>query len=104
MKFNKTTEIAVNLLSKLTDKPQRIEDLANQIGAPRFFTDHIVRRLRIAGLLTIKRGPNGGCIKSRQVNAWEVMTAFDNEIPVAMNDFGLVYATVKATLEKTLIG
>jgi DNA-binding IscR family transcriptional regulator len=104
MKFNKTVETAFHLLAHLNDKPQRVEDLAIKAGTTKCFADQLVRKLRIAGLLVSKRGPNGGCLKGRQFTAWEVVRVFDSDRPITPDNYGLVYANVKEALQKTILG
>lgn len=104
MKFNRSTEVAINLIAKLTDKPQTIVSLSARISEPRPFMEQIANRLRMSRVISVKRGPGGGIFLHRPVSAWDVITAFDGERDVPLNDFGLTYAAVKSTLQQIKLG
>lgn len=62
MKLNKKLEIGINAIKSLKVKngPVRIFDLAPEIGTTTTFLEQIMRDLRIAGLISVKKGPGGG--------------------------------------------
>lgn len=60
MLIPKRLTIAVDLLMTLKRKPQRVEELAIQLKTTTDFLQQIVRQLRNAGLVEVKRGPGGG--------------------------------------------
>jgi DNA-binding IscR family transcriptional regulator len=71
MKINKKLEIAINTMSALRSKPlpARSADLAREVGTTENFMEQIMRQLRIAGLVDVKRGPGGGyfrCLKDEE--------------------------------------
>lgn len=63
MKLNKKLELgikAVETLKTLGTEPVRTKDLAVQVGTTTNFLEQVMRNLRIAGIVTATRGPNGG--------------------------------------------
>ena len=65
MKLNKKLELgikAVETLKTLGEDPVRTQDLAVQIGTTTNFLEQVMRNLRIAGIVTSVRGPNGGFV------------------------------------------
>lgn len=62
MKINKKVEIAINAVAFLRGRaePTRTSDLASQIGTTVNFLEQIMRGLRMANIVQVKRGPGGG--------------------------------------------
>lgn len=80
MKIRKDFEIALSVLTTLKNRftPTRASDLANELGESVAFMDQVLRKLRIAGFVTVQRGPGGGfTLSSRSLapNAFEVAKA-----------------------------
>lgn len=80
MKINKKLELGIKAVSALKTKsgPTRTADLATEIGTTVNFLEQIMRNLRRAGIVTVKRGPGGGHViaaDQTNVNAYQVATA-----------------------------
>lgn len=62
MKLNKKLEIGMSVITLLKGKttPVRVVDMAPLVGTTTHFLEQIMRDLRNAGLVTVKRGPGGG--------------------------------------------
>lgn len=62
MKVNQSIVVGIKALSALKGKtrPIRAQDLAVEIGESCFYLEQILRKLRIANLVQVQRGPGGG--------------------------------------------
>ena len=62
MKLNKKVELGIKVLNALKthNKLVRLSDLATEIGTTSVFLTQIMRNLRQADLVMVKRGPGGG--------------------------------------------
>lgn len=104
MKLNETTRTAINFVSALNDKPQGLDEVAKQIGSSKYFVAQIARKLRVAGLVHSIKGPNGGYLKTRQSNAWQIMNAvLTKPIEADPSIYGGVVYRVRETLESIQI-
>lgn len=80
MKLNKKLELGIKAVEKLKTlgtEPVRTQDLAVQIGTTTSFLEQVMRNLRIAGIVTATKGPNGGYSLAGkvQVTAFQVAKA-----------------------------
>lgn len=80
MKINKKLELGIKAVSALKTKsgPTRTSDLASEIGTTVSFLEQIMRNLRTAGIVTVKRGPGGGHVLAAEhanVSAYTVAKA-----------------------------
>ena len=86
MKLNKKLEIGINAVNILKTKTTatRTSDLALEIGTTVNFLEQIMRNLRTAGIVTVKRGPGGGYSLNREtfgnVTALDVANAVGRNI------------------------
>jgi len=88
MKLNKKLEVGINAVNMLKNRegPTRTSDLANTIDTTINFLEQVMRNLRQAGLVTVRRGPGGGYVLNREngpITAWHVAKAVGR-------DFGTV--------------
>lgn len=62
LKINRNLEIALITLEtiRLSQKPVRVQDVAEKTQSPRAFLDRIVWKLTKAGITRSHRGPGGG--------------------------------------------
>lgn len=83
MKLNKKVELGINAVNALKkyENPARIQDIAAQIGTTVNFLAQIMRNLRNAGIVTVKRGPGGGytLAKGQPITAYSVAQAVGRE-------------------------
>ena len=88
MKLNKKLELGIRAVQSLKtngEDPVRTQDLAVEIGTTTNFLEQVMRNLRIAGIVTSVRGPNGGYLltNNKPVTAFQVAKAvgrdFGNE-------------------------
>lgn len=79
MKLNKKVELGINAVNALKkyETPVRIQDIAVEVGTTVTFLAQIMRNLRDAGIVTVKRGPGGGYVltKGSTVTAYHVAKA-----------------------------
>jgi len=80
MKLNKKVELGIKTLNALKnhDKLVRLSDLAVEIGTTAVFLTQIMRNLRQADLVLVKRGPGGGYELNRaigDITAYQVARA-----------------------------
>jgi len=70
MKLNKKLEIGLKAIAILKSKSDfvRASDLAPKIGTTPNFLEQILRNLRTAKILTVKRGPGGGYMLNREID------------------------------------
>lgn len=90
MKLNKKVELgikAVNAL-KTRETPTRTADLATEVGTTVSFLEQIMRNLRTAGVVTVKRGPGGGYTldRTKTVTAYTVAMAVGRELGTPSTD------------------
>lgn len=76
MRLNKKLELGINAVNALKNRtsPTRTADLANEIGTTVNFLEQIMRNLRTAGIVSVKRGPGGGYFLNSERTS---VTAFD---------------------------
>jgi Rrf2 family protein len=62
MKLTKELQVALGVLTVMKTKTSfvRTEDLAKEVGTTTNFLEQIIRDLRRANIVTVKRGPGGG--------------------------------------------
>ena len=106
MKLNKKLELgikAVNALRKY-NAPVRTQDLAVEIGTTVNFLEQIMRNLRSAGVVDVKRGPGGGhsLSKDSKVSAYDVARAVGRDFGVATLDEAPLSRLSKAVTEAFL--
>jgi Rrf2 family protein len=80
MKLNKKLEIALIALNALKTKETatKTADLAVEVGTTVHFLEQIMRNLRTANIVTVKRGPGGGYFFNKdlvELNAYRVAKA-----------------------------
>lgn len=79
MKLTKKVELGINAVNALKkyDAPVRTVDLAGEIGTTLHFLEQIMRNLRNAGIVVVKRGPGGGyaLTKDMKITAYHVAKA-----------------------------
>jgi Rrf2 family protein len=91
MKLNKELQVALSVLNvmKTKDSFTRTEDLANEVGTTVNFLEQIMRHLRIADIVTVKRGPGGGYTLNRNftnLNAYHVAQALGRDFGILSFD------------------
>jgi Rrf2 family iron-sulfur cluster assembly transcriptional regulator len=88
MKINQHVVLGINAVNTLKGKtgPTRTEDLAKEIGASVHFLDQVMRKLRQANIVSVKRGPGGGYSLNP---LYGKLTAYDVASAVG-RDFGTV--------------
>lgn len=103
MKLNKKLEIGINVVTALDkhDGFMRTADLAKEVRTTINFLEQIMRNLRTAKIVQVRRGPGGGyCL-----NKYMPYTAYD--VAKAVGRFGdnLKHGDVSATaqLQKNII-
>jgi len=103
MKLTKKVELGINAVNALKncDKPVRTQDLAVQVGTTLHFLEQIMRNLRSAGIVTVKRGPGGGytLASATAVTAHAVATAVGRDFGTVTNDESPVDRLSKAVTE-----
>lgn len=79
MKLNKKLEIGINAVRVLKTKTDatKTADLAVEVGTTVNFLEQIMRNLKNAGIVDVKRGPGGGYMlnTSKNVTAYDVAKA-----------------------------
>lgn len=87
MRLNRNIELGIRAVSALKTKtgPTKIVDLAGEIGTTVNFLEQIMRNLRVAGIVGVKRGPGGGCFLYTN----STHTAFDVARAVGKFSIGL---------------
>jgi len=75
--FTENIKITVNLLSHLTDKPQKVSDLAPYCRTTKFMLESVIRHLKTAKLVQSKKGPGGGIFRiPTKISLYNVLRAF----------------------------
>lgn len=86
MKLTRKLEIGINAVNVLKTKtgPTKVADMTTDVGTTVNFLEQIMRNLREAGIVSVKRGPGGGYILNKEapVTAMQVARALKSE-PVA---------------------
>jgi len=78
LKINRNLEIALATIGEIkkSEKPVRVQDIAEKTGAPRAFLDQVVCKLTKHGITKSHRGPGGGItVAKEKVNVLEVAVA-----------------------------
>ncbi len=79
MKLNQKLVIGINAISTLRNETDavRAEDLAAKMNVSVHFLEQVLRKLRMASLVEVKRGPGGGYTvdKTKKVFAHDVAIA-----------------------------
>jgi len=107
MKLNKKLELgilAVNALKNRTT-PTRTADLAVEIGTTVNFLEQIMRNLRTAGIVSVKRGPGGGYFLNSErssVTAYDVATAVGRFGPTVVEGTGATSRLRKSLIDAYL--
>jgi Rrf2 family protein len=91
MKLTRELEVALNVLEVLKTKEAfaRTEDLAKEVGTTVHFLEQIMRNLRIANIVAVKRGPGGGYTLNRSfgnITAYHVANALGRDFGVLKLD------------------
>lgn len=75
MKLNKKVELGIKAVNALKSRttPTRTADIAGEVGTTVSFLEQIMRNLRTAGIMTVKRGPGGGY----SLDTTKAVTAYD---------------------------
>ena len=88
MKLNKKVEIAIQAVGVLRKREghTRTADIATELGTTTPFLEQIMRNLRTAGIVTVKRGPGGGFVldPERKISAFEVAQAVGRNMTIPM--------------------
>lgn len=97
MKINKKLEIGMNAVSALKNKEGFVQTkmIALELGTSVFFLEQIMRNLRTADIVQVKRGPGGGYILNK-VNSY---TALDVAKAVGRFPDNLVEGDVSLTAQ-----
>lgn len=113
MKLTRKLEIGLNAVQVLKDKsgPTKVSDMTQAVGTTEHFLEQVMRNLRQAGIVSVKRGPGGGYIlnsRSEGLTAMEVAkavgsapegdTAVTSDSPVGRLNLALVQAFLKTTV------
>lgn len=90
MKLNKKVEIGVNVISVLRKKEGFVtaSEIAPEVGTTVNFLEQIMRNLKNDGIVTVKRGKNGGYTLNKEK---QEVTAFD--IAKAVGKFSSLIST-----------
>jgi len=84
MKLTRKLEIGINAVNILKTKtgPTRVVDMTVDVGTTVNFLEQIMRNLREAGIVSVKRGPGGGYIlnKGSIVTAMTVANAIGEDL------------------------
>lgn len=103
MKLNKKLELGINAVNVLKrhETPVRIQDIAAEVGTTVNFLAQIMRNLRTAGIVAVKRGPGGGytLAKGAQFTAYQVATAVGRDFGTLSLDEAPVSRLSKALTE-----
>lgn len=98
MKINRKLEIGINAVAFLKSRtgPTRVTDMASEVGTTVNFLEQVMRKLKAADLVTVKRGPGGGYTLNTCLN--KTITAYDVAVAVG-REFGELRfdSTPKAT-------
>jgi DNA-binding IscR family transcriptional regulator len=70
MKINKDLEVALKALTVLKTKNTltRVADISSEIGHNVPHLEQIMRKLKLASIISVKRGPGGGYLASYQTH------------------------------------
>lgn len=86
MKLNRKLEIGLNVVKALKSKEgfTKTSDLTTEVGTTLHLLEQVMRNLRSAGILVVKRGPGGGYAlnSNLSVTAYNVATAVGRELEV----------------------
>lgn len=91
MKLTAKVELGIKAVEALRSKvgPTRTEDLAVEINAQAPFLEQVVRELRLANILVVKRGPGGGYALNPfygPLTAYQVATALGRDLTVSFTE------------------
>lgn len=90
MKLNKKVELGIKAVNALKGRiaPTRTADIASQVGTTINFLEQIMRNLRAAGLVTVKRGPGGGYMlnEDKLITAYLVAEAVGRKLGAPSTD------------------
>lgn len=79
MKLNKKLELGIRAVNALKSRqtPTRTADIAGEVGTTVSFLEQVMRNLRTAGIVVVKRGPGGGYSldTTKPVTAYDVARA-----------------------------
>jgi DNA-binding IscR family transcriptional regulator len=76
MRLNRQLQLAINLISLLTDAPQTAESLALQLEVTEIYISKIACMLARTGLIKSLRGPNRGYVKSSPIPVVKLFNLF----------------------------
>lgn len=103
MKMNKKLELGINSVSVLKNRetPMPIGELAVTVGTTANFLAQVLRSLRDAGVVEVKRGPGGGytLVKTTAVTAYTVAKAVGRDFDVLSLDESPKSRLAKAVVE-----
>jgi len=84
MKFNKDVCVAIDLISKLGNKPRTVASLAVELDTTEGFLAQIANKLKARGLLQVQRGPGGGVFTGLdKPSVLQILKALGHETQVA---------------------
>jgi DNA-binding IscR family transcriptional regulator len=83
MKLNRKLEIGLTVVNALKTKTgfTKTSDLTTEVGTTLHLLEQVMRNLRAAGILNVKRGPGGGyALAAGKVTAHHVATAVGRDL------------------------
>ena len=109
MILNKNVVIAINAVKALrkSNASVRVEDLAVSLNESSDFLQQIVRKLRIAEILVVKRGPGGGVIINPEyttISAHAVACAVDTSYRKLYSSIEYDGLSAVDTLKRSICG
>lgn len=106
MKVNKKLVLGIKAVEALKNSEMsvRTQDLAVSIGTTIHFLEQVMRNLRQAGIVTVKRGPGGGYMlaKDVKVTAYSVAKAVGRDFGTMSLDEAPMSRLTKAVTEAYL--
>lgn len=89
MKLTRKLEIGINAVNALKNKNGHtsVSDMIIEVGTTTNFLEQVMRNLREAGIVSVKRGPGGGyTLAMTHVTAMQVAKAIGQEIEEMKDD------------------
>lgn len=106
MKVNKKLAIGIGVVSalKFANTHVRAQELARSANTTLNFVEQVLRELRLAGIVTVKRGPGGGYLlnSSTPVTAYHVAKAVGGDFGTLSFDEAPVSRLRKSIIEAYL--
>jgi len=96
--LNTKMRLALDLVSFLRADPQKLENFCKLTGYPMPFSQQIGRKLRMNGVINVKRGPNGGYYLNAPVSYYQVYKSLNK-----MDETNKYTNKLKEVLEATFV-